>query len=236
MCTGIEPMALAGIGANLAGAAINHSIQSQAVSEQNRQNQIAMQGERAAREAEAQRQLGWENEQAAAAAAALTQADPTRVAQASQQTVEAPNNAVVAMTDDYNVPALQGQTSNQNVAASIGNEIAGRAAQTREMLRSAAMLQAQGGQMNDVAQALFSMGSQVANTGSNRRGSMNAARLETTIPVAEVRPSSSPIGDLLMLGGQAMSGRAGQRAGALLPGGNSRPLNAIPLLGALNLG
>jgi len=234
MCTGFEPAMLIGPALGGLGSLVNSNIQRQQIAEQNRQNQIAMQREGAAREAETQRQLGWENEQAAAAAAALTQADPVRSALAAQATVAAPDNATVAMTDDYNVPALQGQTSNEDVGASIGRAITGQTARTRDMLRSAAMLQAQGGQMNNVAQSLFDMGSAVANTGSNRRGSMNAAQLETNVPVAQVTRSNSPIGDLLMLGGSALSGIGGQRAGqGLLPGASGRPLNSIPSLGAL---
>lgn len=235
MCVpGLDPLTLAGIAASVGGSVMNNRMQNQAISEQNRQNQIAMDRERVARDEEVARQRAFETSQAEEATQALTTADPTRVAAESQRVMENPSNAVVAAADQYNVPTLTGQVANEDVRENIGQTIAGQTAKTRDMLRSAALLQAQGGQMNDVAQALFGMGSSVANIGSNRRGSMNAARMETSVPAATVQKSSSPIGDLLMLGGQALAGKAGQRAGFGNTPAAFGPLNASSFLGPLN--
>jgi len=214
MCVpGIDPITALGVAGSLGGSLINNRIQNQAISEQNRQNQIAMVRERDAREAEVGRQREFELAQAESVTRALSDADPARAATESQRMVDEPSNQVVAAADEYNVPTLQGQVRNEDVNENIGQTIAGQAARTREMLRSAALLQAQGTQNNEIANALFGMGSNVANIGSNRRGSMNAAGLETRIPAATVTRSSSPIGDLLMLGGTALAGYGGQRAG-----------------------
>ena len=241
MCVpGLDPVTLMSVAASAGGAFINNRMQNQAISEQNRQNRIAMDRERQNREAETVRQRDWEGQQAEAAMRALTDADPARVAEESQRMVDAPDNRTVAAADEYNVPSLQGQVQNEDVNESIGSTIAGQTARTREMLRAAALMQAQGVQANDIAQSLFGMGSDVANIGSNRRGSINVGRMETSVPAATVTRSNSPLGDLLMVGGQAMAGRAGQRAGmnagmgtTYVPG---MPLNANPTLGPLNFG
>jgi hypothetical protein len=214
MCVpGLDPLTLAGVAASVGGSVMNNRAQNQAISEQNRQNQAAMIREREAREAETGRQREFELAQAESVTRALSEADPVRTATESQRMVDEPSNQVVAAADDYNVPTLQGQVQNADVNENIGQTIAGQTARTREMLRSAALLQAQGVQNNQIANALFGMGSDVANIGSNRRGSIGVAQLETRIPAATVTRSSSPIGDLLMLGGQSLAGFGGQKAG-----------------------
>jgi len=214
MCIpGLDPISMAGMAMSAAGSVANAVMQNQAVSAQNAQNRQAMERQRAARDAEVERQRGWEQMQADEVTRALSEADPIRQAEATAAAVDDPGNQVMAAADEYNVPALQGQVANADVDQSIGRTIAGQAERTRNLLRAAATLQGQAGAGNDVAQALFGMGSQVSNIGSNRRGSMNAAAMETNIPAAQVRPSSSLIGDLLMVGGGAMGRYGGARAG-----------------------
>ncbi len=235
MCIpGLDPATLLGVAASVGGSLVNNQIQNQAIKEQNRQNQIAMDRERQARMEEVARQRNWETSQAEEVTRALAAADPQRVEQETQRRVDEPDNRVIAAADEYNIPALQGQVQNEDI--NLGATIADRANRTREMLRAAALLQGQSGAFNDVSQALFGMGSNLAETGGYRRGSMNAASLETSVPAATVTRSHSPIGDLLMLGGQAMAGRAGQRAGfggtqPYNPGAMiGQPLSAIPWL------
>jgi hypothetical protein len=232
MCIpGLDPMSLLGLAGSVGGSLINAQIQRQAIDEQNRQNRTAMERERTARTQEVDRQRQWESSQAEEVTRALGDASPQTIARETERQVEEPENRILAAADQYNVPTLQGQVQNQDV--DIGGIVSGQAARTRDLLRAAATLQGQASSFNNAGQGLFDMSGMLANLGSERRGSMNASRLETSVPAAEVTPSHSPIGDLLMLGGQALAGRGGQSAGArgisaYRPGSTiGQPLSAI---------
>lgn len=210
MCTGLEILAIA---ATAGGSLINNKIQNDAISEQNQQNRIAMERERAAREAESLRQAQMEADQADLVTKALFEASPDKVEEKAEAAVEAPDNAIMQAADEYNVPTLTGQVENQDVNESIGATIANAASRTKGMLRNAALLAGQSGAMNDAMQALGRMGSEIQTIGSNRRNSSRVAGMETSVPAAQVSRSNSMIGDLLMLGGQAAGGIIGNKAG-----------------------
>lgn len=210
MCTGLEIAALA---AATGGSALNAKMQNNAISEQNRQNQIAMQREGEMRSAEASRQREFEQSQADQVTKALFEAAPEKVIEKAEVAAATPDSPINAAADQYNVPVLTGQVQNQDVDESIGSTITKAAARTRELLRNAALLSGQSAGMNDAAQSLGRMGSEIQTIGSNRRGSGNVASMETRVPAATVTPSSSIIGDLLMLGGQGLGGYAGKKSG-----------------------
>ena len=223
-----DPLTLGGLAASVAGSGANYMMQSRAVDEQNRQNRIAMDRERQAREAEVGRQRQFEGMQAEEAMRALMEAAPETQVERVAEEVVAPENRIVAAQEQYNVPVLQGQVQNQDVNDSMAATVQSAMERTRRMLQAAATLSAQGTGAAGVGDALGRMGSEISTIGSNRRGSLNAASLETSVPVAEVTRSQSPIGDLLMLGGQALAGYGGRQAGIA---GGRRPFQLGSIFG-----
>lgn len=244
MCIpGIDPITLLTIASTVGGSLINSNIQNAAISEQNKQNQRALALEQAAREAEVARQRGFEQEQADLVTKALFEASPDKIAQEGEAVAANPDAPINAALDDFNTIELAGQVQNKDVNDSIGATIASRTARTRELLRNAATLSGQEDGLSDAMEALGRLGSEVQTIGSNRRGSLNVSQLETRVPTPTVTPSGSPIGDLLILGGAAAGGIAGNKAGAAgrkpfdFGGifGSNRPLNAIPALGRVTV-
>lgn len=225
MCTGLEIAALA---ATAGGSALNAKMQNDAISEQNRQNQIAMQREREMRAQESVRQREFEQAQAEQVAKALFEAAPEKVIEKAEVAAETPDSPINAAAEQYNVPVLTGQVQNEDVDESIGSTIMKATERTKKLLRNAALLSGQSAGMNDAAQSLGRMGSEIQTIGSNRRGSGNVARMETHVPAATVTPSSSILGDILMLGGQGLGGYAGKKAGA---SGGKRPFDLGAVFG-----
>lgn len=241
MCTGFEIAALA---ASAGGAALNAKMQNDAIDMQNQQNQRALALEGEARDAEALRQKQFEQQQADLVTQALFEAAPERIVEAGEAVAAAPDAPINAAVEDFGFTELPGQVQNSDVNDSVGGIIAKKTAQTRELLRNAATLSGQFDGLSSAADALGRMGSEVQTVGSNRRGSITTSGLETRIPTPTVTKSSSPVGDLLMLGGQAAGGIIGNQAGAA--GAKSpfdigsifsrnRPLNAIPALGRVTV-
>lgn len=191
------------------GALLNYKIQNDAIKAQNAENQRAMAIEAANREAERTRQLAMEKLQAQEVARALTGADPAQRAAEIEAQAEAPDNEFVHSAETYNIPTLQGQKGGTAVSGDIGRLVASALARTKDMLKAQSILSAQGVGAQGVQDDLMRMGSDISTIGGHRQGSMNVSRMETSIPAARVTPSSSPIGDLLMLGGQLYGGFGG---------------------------
>lgn len=196
-----------------AGSLYNWNIQNQAINAQNRENQKAMDMERAARDAERTRQRAYESTQAEAAARALMEADPAASAEAVTEVTDTPDNEFVRSAEDYNIPALQGQETDGPVATEIGRIVADALQRTKGILKAQSILSAQGTEMGGTNDALARMAADIANTGSARRGSLAVSNLETSVPAATVTPSSSPLGDLLMLGGMVYGAKGGNLFG-----------------------
>lgn len=241
MCTGLE---IAAIISTVGGGLINNKIQNDAIQEQNQQANRAMQLEQAASDAEMTRQSEFEKQQADLVTKALFEAAPDRVSEEADTVAADPEAPVNKALDDFNTIELAGQVQNQDVNESIGATIARKTAQTRELLRNAATLSGQFDALADAEIGLGRLGSEVQTIGSNRRGSSNAAAIETRVPTPTVTPSGSPIGDLLILGGAAAGGFAGNAAGASGAKrpfdlgrifSSNRPLNAIPALGRVTV-
>jgi hypothetical protein len=222
MCTGLEPMMIASLAATTAGSLYNANTQNNAISAQNSQNQQTLARERTMRDAEVSRQRAFEDAQAGEVTNALFEAAPERIAERGQAAAMDEASAINTAADTYNAPVLTGQVQNNDVNDSIGSTIANAVARTREMLRAASTLQGQGDGLADAAASLGRMGSQIQTIGSNRAGSSRVAMQETAVPTAQVTKSSSPIGDLLMLGGQLAGGMSGKSVGKA---GGPRPFD-----------
>lgn len=192
-----------------AGAYINSRIQNQAIAAQNAENQRAMAMERAARLAESERQAVMEQLQADAVAKALFKVDPGDTAKTVEAEASDPDNAITVSAEEYNIPSLTGQSQTGVVAGEIGKLVADKLKQTKDILKAQATLSGQGTSLLGNQDALLRMAGDVQNVGRDRAGSLAASRLETSIPAARVTPSDSPIGDILMLGGQLLGGMGG---------------------------
>ena len=213
MCIpGLDPITLAALAASAGGAAINRSTQNQAADEQNRQNRMVMEQERAASQAESDRQRQFELAQASAAAKALFDVDPAATAQ--EVAAAAPVSETANIAADYTVPVLQGQITDGESAKGIGEIITGATERLRKVLGSAASLTEMAKRSAGNNDAILGMQRDIQNIGGARQGSLNASRLETSIPAATVRASESPLGDILMAGGQIGAGIYGQKIGA----------------------
>ena len=229
MCTGIE---LAGIAAAVGGGAINSKIQNDAIGEQNRQNQIATQLQSDARNKENTRQKELEASQAEEVVRALFASDPESIAATAEAEAVDPTNDIVASADVLAAPELQGQLSGGEISEGIGKIVADAARKTKGILKAQSTLTSQGTGLSGIQDALTRMGSNVSTVNSNRRGSLGAARLETSLPAATVTPSSSILGDLLLLGGTAVSGGLGGGAGGLFKRGAPKMANVGDVFGA----
>ena len=208
-----DPLMLMSFASSAVGGLVNANIQKNTINEQNKQNRIAMDNSRAAREDEDARQKAWELEQSADVNTALAAVAPeTRAADAAAAVAD-PANEFATVADDYNVPTLQGQIEGGSTTEAIGRIVSEKLNATKGMINAASMLTAQGVSAGDAAQAITQMGGNVANISSNRRGSGGVARLETAIPAATVTPSTSVLGDMLMLGGQLGAGIGGKNVG-----------------------
>lgn len=190
------------------GALYNWKVQNDYQKGVNAENAKVMQMEQLARDAERQRQLGMEQIQAERVAKALMQANPETIAQTA--TEEAPESDIVRSAESYNLPVLTGQNEKSAVAGDIGKIVADALARSKGILKAQATLSAQDTGMRDTQDGLTRMASDIATVASNRRGSLAASQRETTIPAATVTPSSSPIGDLLLLAGMAYGGTNGK--------------------------
>lgn len=227
MCVpGLDPISVAAIAASAGGALYNNSVNNAYVDEVNNQNQISLQREQEAQYAESMRQSQMENDQAALITQALFQVAPETVEASATQAAEDTSSPHATATDEYNLLSLSGQGSNANVNEVIGKTVGDAARETRGILSAAATLSGQAGAMAQSNDALGRMGSELQTLGGFRRGSMNAAQREAAIPSAQVTRSSSPIGDLLMLGGMAGAGARGNAVG--LGATSGQPLSAIP--------
>lgn len=236
MCTGLE---LAGIAASTGGAVLNNNIQNRAIAETNNQNRIRMDMEKKARTEETARQAAMEATSAAEVAQALTQVDPATQAATVEAEAAAPENQITQSAEVHNTPTIQGQVQNSDVSSMIGDKVAERLGRTREMLKNMAILSGQDSASSAAGDALGRSSSEIQTTNSNRRGSMNASQLETSIPAAEVTKSKSLIGDLLMLAGSgaaSMGGRAAGMSGGRLFGGANAANRVVPNIGDVMAG
>jgi hypothetical protein len=155
-------MELATLAATAGGTALNAKMQNDAIAEQNRQNQRALEMERVARAAEADRQMEFERQQAELVTQALFDAAPERIVEAGNKVAEAPQAPVNAAVDEFSADDMAGSVQNTDVRDTIGSIIAKKTAQTRELLRNAATLSGQFDGLAEAAPSLGGMGSEIA--------------------------------------------------------------------------
>lgn len=226
MCVpGLDPVTLAMIAASTAattgGAMYNADTQNNAIEAQNREDRKAAEIANVARQQEAEAQRGMERQQADEVGVALAEANPAQALLRAQQTVAAPENAITDPTAQYNAGPRPGQMENKDIEDASAGYKADSKARSNDIVKALAMLTALNGETSGINDALQRSGSDIQTIGLRRRTSMDANRLETSIPGASVTPSDSILGDVLMIGGQALGGAAGTMAGTAAAPGTS---------------
>jgi ATPase subunit of ABC transporter with duplicated ATPase domains len=204
-------MMLAGGAASAGGAMINSNQQQQAQQAQNKADQQAAAQANEARVQEAARQKQMEQQQSEQVAKALTEANPADALVQAQQEVAAPTNEIA--TPAYN-EATVSPVENKVVDAASASHRQESQSRTKGQLDAMALLSALDTQMGQTGDAIGRSGSQISTIGQHRRGSLNANAAETAIQPAAVTPGDSILGDVLMLGGQALGAYGGGRLGA----------------------
>ena len=227
-----DPLTIASVVASASGGAINAKIQNDAINAANAENQKAMDMESKARRSETARQQEMEALQAQEVTDALMTAKPENIVETAAALAADPANEIVKSADVYSTDMLSGQLENTDIGKMIGEKIADRARRMREILTAQATIGGQNTGFSGVGDALSNTGSQIQTIGSNRRGSVNAAMMETSVPAATVTPNSSPLGDLLMLGGSLGAGLGGRAIG--MAGGPTVAGGGGQLLGGAN--
>lgn len=239
MCTGLELLAGAGAGGAGAGAGIgstllsaalpavgalyNARMQQQYIDARNAEQQKAMAMEAQARQAEDARQRQMEQVQAQRVTDALMRAEPEQGAeQVREVAVEQPNEIRDA-ADTYNLTRLPGQRGSTEVSDMIARTVGEERERARGIMENRALLTGQDNWLQSLQDELVRMAGDISNEGSFRQESLGVSRMETNVPAAQVTPSASPWGDLMMLGGQALAGHIGQLRGYnTKPGGWTR--------------
>lgn len=225
MCVGPEIMALAstlgptlmaaapGTAMAAAGALYNNKLQNDAIRAQNQQTQRVIEMERAAREAEKMRQNQWADQQSSRAMSAADRVDPTAVAGRITERVASPDNEIVAAADNYALPTLQGQIVNSDTGKAIGQSVSDAVSRATDLLKAYATMSEGRTTMGESQDELTRMGTENNLIGSMRSNSAQIAQMESMLPVPTVTPGSSILGDLLLLGGQAVAGGMGRMVG-----------------------
>lgn len=208
---------LPGIGIGAAGALYNNQIQNAAVDRQNEETQRVIEMERLSREAETLRQNQWADQQSGRTMDALAVVNPTATAGRISERVAAPDNAIVNAADNYALPTLQGQITDSPTGEAIGQSVADAVSRASDLLKAYSTLSEGRVTMGENQDELVRMGTENANTASFRNASAAIAGNEAMMPIPTVTPSSSILGDLLLLGGQAVAGGMGKAAGARVP-------------------
>lgn len=194
-----DPLTAAAVAATAGGSFINRQQQNAAIQAQNRANDEAVNVARALQEAERGRQAEMEGEQRRAVMDALPKVDPAkRLAEARSRA----ETSGVARAADAAAPRLDAggrRDADREVAAEVNQSTA----RARKQIEAMAMLSALGLTGAAGGRAMGAAGQDVADLASRRRGSARVGLLETRVPAPVVRPNDSPIGDLLIMGGQA---------------------------------
>ena len=198
------------------GALYNSKMQNDAIVAQNEQNKLAVDRASAAKEAERRRQERWEQEQFDAIDRTLREVDPGKRAADIEAATAAPENEIVQSAEDYNIPSLTGQNATGSVASEIGKIVADRLEQTKELLRAQSVLSEQGVGSMQSRNTINRMNADIGAISRDRSGSIGVNDMETSIDAATVTPSDSPIGDILLVGGQLAGGLGSLAGGAPL--------------------
>ncbi len=230
MCVGPELMALAsaaapamaaaipGTAMAAAGALYNNKLQNDAIRRQNEETQRVIEMQRSAQEAERARQDVWADQQSSRAMSALDMVNPTATAGRIDERVAAPDNAIVNAADNYALPTLQGQITDSPTGKQIGQSVEQAVSRATDLLKAYSTLSEGRTTMGENQDELVRMGTENALTGSARQNSAAIAGQEAMLPVPTVTPGSSILGDLLLLGGQALAGVGAKTVAGRAPG------------------
>lgn len=228
MCTGAEiGLLVASTAVSAGGAAANAKNQNDAINAQNAANARALEIEKQARREEETRQLGFERASVEEVAKALNAVDPEGTVNAANQAANDPEGAFARSAGEHNNLSLPGEVRNSDVEGSLGRIVSDAIGKTKKKVGALASLSKLGTISSGVNDQLGRLSSDIQTFGVNRRASLNASRLATSIPANRVTPSSSVLGDVLLAGGQLGGGIAGKKIGTA--GGK------IPTLGDLLL-
>lgn len=206
-----DPIIGAGILASGAGAIFNAKQQSKFQQAQFDAEQARQATQRAAREAERVRQAGIDEKSFDQVRQALTDVAPVDRADMTTAEATAPDNAIVNAGDRYQ-PLPRSQDAAGSVMGDAG-KLRDEASRVKQRIAAMAMLTAQGVDQSDAARRIGALGQKTADLRSKGRRSSSVADFEAAIPAAQVTPSNSLFGDLLMAGGQLASGYGGQSLG-----------------------
>jgi hypothetical protein len=214
-----EPLTLLSMAASVGGGVMNGMAQKRHGEEINRQNRIAYERSKAAREAEILRQQGFENQSRGKwdeTLAALSK--DKRVAGQDAATEDflstfderkAADAEGVNLSDTNTVTEVSG-----DVAKEVASRIAASADETRKRVASLAKLSSYGsvGQGNN--RALGANADLLATINGMRQGSLGASHWEQSIQPGQVQAPNTLFGDILSGIGQLGMGYAGTFGGA----------------------
>lgn len=216
-----DPLTLGGLALSTAGAVGNAQTQNSYTNEVNRQNRIAYETSRAARDAEAVRQKDMEAE--ANAAYEATRNNLTRdkmdegVDTRSQNFVQTLDAMPAAITTESRLPGQEG--ASVAVKEAITNRINREAADSRERIKAFSDLTAYGLTGADRAQGVSNTADFLSTLGGLRRGSLAVGQQEQEVRPADVTPGSGLLPALLSGLGGVVSMKAGYNSGRPLFGG-----------------
>lgn len=209
------------------GGFINNRQQNAAVSKQNDLNRAATARSAAAADAERGRQRQMEEESFAKLAESLGAAEDVAKGEPQQEVKDRLQAETADAAPRLAVSSLPGQASGDtDMARMIGREINEKGARTEKQLEALATLTGLGSAFSGLGDDINENSSGIQTVNSRRRGSANVSRLESNIPPGQARPSNNPIGDLMMLGGQALGAFGGG-----IGGGGTQALQGAPHLG-----
>jgi len=215
MCNPAAAVAVASVVASVAGTTINQRNQNQAIEAQNKANREAVQASTQAADQERVRQKKLEDESTASLQRALQgSAEVAEGTGREEETTAALTAQNEAVRPELTASALPGQISGDTeLAQIITGQIGESAERTNTQLQglnTLAGLQSAFGGLSDLFQGT---GGAIGTTNSNRRASLGVSGLETGVSPALARPSNSPVGDLFLLGGQALGSTSGSFGG-----------------------
>lgn len=215
MCTGIEPLALAalvgGTAASGIGAKMNSDAQNAAIEANNALQKQNVDAVNLAQIEETERQNAMEEEQMARITEALVDANPAAVRERVERMTRSPESPAPKPTS-YNRPQTTARSTYKN--ADVDRAAAGyvdkKASTTEGIVDALERMTAFNTDFSTQSGNIAQIMSDNATTGLKRRGSANAHAMEARRVPGVATPSTSPIGDILILGGKAASGYGGK--------------------------
>lgn len=210
MC-GPQFLVPAAIAATGAGTVINTIQNNKFQKAQFKAEQERQEIERAAREAERVRQEAIDNQSLDAVRTALTAVAPADRAELVGSEAVGEGDLIIAAADRFD-PLPRSTDVSGEVLGDAG-KLRDEAARVKQRIAAMSVLSRQGTDQADAVRRLGQLGQQTADLRSKGRRSASVSDFEAAIPAAQVTPSNSILGDLLIAGGQIGAGFGGQALG-----------------------